>query len=272
MEEGIKLNLGYVRLYRSLTNSQIFQNEKLLKIFIWCLLKATYKERIQIVGRTSIELKEGQFIFGRNQAALELDMRPSTLWDYMKLLEKMKSIIIKSNNKYSIVTIEKWDIYQSKELNYDKVCNYKTDNKSTSNGQQIDTNNKEYKDDNDKNKEIYNKVITRLNEKANKNYKSDTKMTVSCIEARLQEGFTEEDFYKFIDMKCNEWLNNDTMNQYLRPETLFGSKFKKYLSQNINSYKSNDIYAKDKEQINYANRTSYVVDELEVKRKEHGLI
>lgn len=266
------MNLGYVRLYRNLINSQIFQNEKLLKIFIWCLLKATYKERTQIVGRTSIELKEGQFIFGRNKAALELDMPPSTLWDYMKLLKNMKTISIKSNNKYSIVTIEKWEIYQSKDQNNDKESNYKTDNKSTSNGKQIDINNKEYKVDNDKNKEIYNRVITRLNEKANKNYKSNTNSTVSCIEARLQEGFTEEDFYKVIDTKCNEWLYNDTMNQYLRPETLFGSKFERYLNQNINSYMPTDIYIKDNEQINYANRTSYVVDELEVKRKEHGLI
>ena len=266
------MNLGYVRLYRNLINSQIFQNEKLLKIFIWCLLKATYKERTQIVGRTSIELKEGQFIFGRNKAALELDMPPSTLWDYIKLLKKMKTISIKSNNKYSIVTIEKWEIYQSKDLNYDKESNYKIDNKSTSNGQQIDTNNKEYKVYNDKNKEIYNRVITRLNEKANKNYKSDTKRTMNYIEARLQEGFTEEDFYKVIDTKCNEWLNNDTMNQYLRPETLFGSKFEKYLNQNINGYISTDTYTNNNKKINYVNRTSYVVDELEVRRQEHGLI
>lgn len=268
----MKLNLGYVRLYRNLINSEIFQNEKLLKIFIWCLLKATYKERIQIVGRTSIELKEGQFVFGRNKASLELNMPPSTVWDYMKLLKKMKTINIKSNNKYSIVTIEKWDTYQSKDINYDNKSNNKTNNKSTSNSQPIDTDNKEYKVDNYKNKEIYNRIISRLNEKANKKYKSYTKKTICCIKARLQEGFTEEDFYTVIDTKCNEWLYNDTMNQYLRPETLFGPKFEKYLNQNINNYISTDIYAKDNKQTNYANRTSYVIDELEVKRKEHGLI
>ena len=54
------------------------------------MLKASHKEREQIVGRQVIKLKEGQFIFGRKIAASELGIPPSTLWDYIKLMEKMK--------------------------------------------------------------------------------------------------------------------------------------------------------------------------------------
>ena len=48
----------------------------------------------------------------------------------------------------------------------------------------------------------------------------------------MEEKFTEEDFYTVIDKKCNEWLGTE-MERYLRPQTLFGTKFESYLNQNI---------------------------------------
>lgn len=213
---------GYVKLYRGLGESDIFHNEKLLKVFIWCLFKATHKKREQRIGRQKVELQEGQFVFGRNKASIELNMAPSTLWDYMKLLEERHTINIKSNNKFSIVTVEKWAMYQCTEEKTD----IKVDKKQTSNKQQMDTN-KNVK--NNKNN-IYSRVITRLNELTNKKYKPTTKKTIACINARLNEDFTEEDFYKVIEIKTKEWIGTN-MEIYLRPETLFGPKFEGYLNQ-----------------------------------------
>lgn len=80
-----------------------------------------------------------------------------------------------------------------------------------------------------KNKEIYINVISRLNEKSGMNYRPSSKATQGHINARLAEGFTVEDFYTVIDKKCAEWRGTD-MEKYLRPETLFGSKFENYLN------------------------------------------
>lgn len=267
---------GYIKLYRTLIDSDIFQNEKLFKVFIWCLLKATHKERDQVIGRKTIRLKEGQFIFGRLKASSELNMAPSTVWDYMKLLEKHNNININSNNKYSVVTIEKWGIYQTKENITDSKSNNNTDNKSTTNQQQMDTNKNVKNVKNVKNNNIYTRVITRLNEKASKNFKSATKKTKTSIDARLKEGFVEEDFYKVIDIKCNDWLNNNEMNKFLRPETLFGNKFESYLNQSTNKQidiKSNETNSiGNMQNINFKPRPQYVEDELEKKRKEYGLL
>lgn len=79
-------------------------------------------------------------------------------------------------------------------------------------------------------KEIYKEIIDYLNLKAGTNYKSTSKFNKQKIDARLNEGYTIEDFKKVIDNKCSEWLNND-MEKYLRPETLFGTKFENYLNQ-----------------------------------------
>ncbi|MBS6157694.1 MAG: conserved phage C-terminal domain-containing protein, partial [Sutterella sp.] len=61
-------------------------------------------------------------------------------------------------------------------------------------------------------------------------YKASTASTRKHIKARLDEGFTIDDFKMVIDKKCSEWLNNSKMEQYLRPETLFGTKFEGYLN------------------------------------------
>lgn len=82
----------------------------------------------------------------------------------------------------------------------------------------------------DSEKETYNTIVSYLNEKAGTKYKPGTEKTRRVIHARLAEGFTLEDFRTVIDKKCAEWLGNDKMEQYLRPETLFGTKFEGYLN------------------------------------------
>lgn len=79
-------------------------------------------------------------------------------------------------------------------------------------------------------KVIYVEIIDYLNAKAGTRYKASTASTRKHIKARLDEGFTVEDFKSVIDKKCSEWLGNSKMEQYLRPETLFGTKFEGYLN------------------------------------------
>lgn len=79
---------------------------------------------------------------------------------------------------------------------------------------------------------IYSEIIDYLNSKANTNYRVNNKKTRASINARIAEGFTIDDFKKVIDIKSSEWLNTN-MQQYLRPETLFGTKFEGYLNQKV---------------------------------------
>lgn len=74
-------------------------------------------------------------------------------------------------------------------------------------------------------------IIDYLNLKSGKHYKY-TANNINKIKARIREGFTIDDFKIVIEKKCEEWLNNNEMNRYLRPETLFGNKFESYLNQN----------------------------------------
>lgn len=78
---------------------------------------------------------------------------------------------------------------------------------------------------------LCNEVVDYLNQKAKSNFKATTKATQTKIRARLAEGFNVDDFKKVIDIKTAEWLDDANMSQYLRPETLFGTKFESYLNQ-----------------------------------------
>jgi len=68
-----------------------------------------------------------------------------------------------------------------------------------------------------------------LNDKAGTNYKSSTKETKGFIKARWAEGFRVDHFKAVIDNKVDEWKTDPKMCGYLRPITLFGTKFESYL-------------------------------------------
>ena len=74
-------------------------------------------------------------------------------------------------------------------------------------------------------------IIKYLNQKTGKEFRHSTQATVRLIEARLNDGYTVEDFKKVIDNKTAEWKGTE-QEQYLRPETLFApSHFESYLNQ-----------------------------------------
>lgn len=80
----------------------------------------------------------------------------------------------------------------------------------------------------------YEKIISHLNEKAKTNFKHTSKVTRSHINARFDEGYVLEDFVAVIDKKCVDWLNDRKMAEFLRPSTLFGTKFEGYLQSSKN--------------------------------------
>ena len=77
---------------------------------------------------------------------------------------------------------------------------------------------------------VYKNIIEYLNNKIGTSYRSNSSKTKSLIDARLNEGFTDQDFFLVIDKKYKEWINTE-MEKYLRPETLFSNKFESYLNQ-----------------------------------------
>ncbi|MBU2019990.1 MAG: hypothetical protein KJ941_10125 [Bacteroidetes bacterium] len=152
------LSRGCIFLARSLDESDIFQNEKWLKVWLWCLIKANHKDKSVPVktgrGETVVSLKRGQFIFGRHVAARKLRMPPSTVGNIMLKLKNMRNLDIKEDTHFSIVTILEYDVYQNIESYKGQAKGQPKDNQRTTKGQPKDTNNNVKNVKNEKN--IYN--------------------------------------------------------------------------------------------------------------------
>lgn len=132
----------------------------------------------------------------------------------------------KNNREGTHYNIVNYNSYQSKE---DEEVTVK---KQLSNSEVTVTGSKQECIKNVKNdKELYISIVEYLNSKTNKNYKSTSNATKRLIDARINEKFTLDDFKKVIDIKSKQWLGGE-MEQYLRPQTLFGTKFESYLNEN----------------------------------------
>lgn len=77
-------------------------------------------------------------------------------------------------------------------------------------------------------------VVDFLNQHTGKSYRSTTPATSKLVKARQSEGFTLEDFKTVISVKVSQWGGTD-MEKYLRPATLFGTKFESYLQESERS-------------------------------------
>ena len=93
--------------------------------------------------------------------------------------------------------------------------------------------------------QLIKNIIDYLNNKTNSKYKYNTRNTQEKINARLNEGYNLDDFIAVIDKKYDEWVGTE-FEIYLCPETLFGTKFEKYLNQKVN--KSNKPTTKGERQ------------------------
>lgn len=75
----------------------------------------------------------------------------------------------------------------------------------------------------------YATIIDHLNKVCKCQFKPSSRVTKDNIKARWNEGFRVEDFIAVIDFKADEWAGDDKMCRFLRPQTLFGTKFESYL-------------------------------------------
>lgn len=123
----------------------------------------------------------------------------------------------------SMLGLKKNKAYTLDESQMDKRCIPATD-KVTSDGEiaQIEETTSQI--------ESIKEIVSYLNMRIGTRYRYQAQTTQKHIRARLNEHFTVDDFKTVIDKKYAEW-NGTNMSKFLRPETLFGTKFESYLNQ-----------------------------------------
>jgi len=233
------MDKGYILLSRGLLDSDVFASQKLLKIWVWCLCKANFKDRSVPLkvgrGETIVRVKRGSFIFGRFKAEEALFIDGSTIYKSIKKLEGMDMISIDSNNQYSIITISNYDTYQDNQTYKVTGKEQPSNNQVTTLGQPSNTTKALPNDNTLPNENVltptkflewFNKERTaKLEKESNCNYLSKIDKTHLEILTSRYEG---RDFNKAIHNLCmDKWANEN--NQIIPKHFLKPENFDKYL-------------------------------------------
>lgn len=141
---------------------------------------------------------------------------------YQVVDDKLLKILTTGSENFTPLDVKNFDDY----IVNNKITNPYTNNNS----------NKNKEKENKYNVEIV-EIIDYLNEKLGTEYRAKSRVNRECITARLNEGFTVDDFKKVIDNKYEDWGGTE-MELYLRPQTLFGTKFETYLNASTGKRKS----------------------------------
>lgn len=170
----------------------------------------------------------------------------ATIRRLFEKLEKMGVVITGNYNKAGFDKT-KWYSIDEKRLN-DIIDRRSAQNEQTSCSKRADgaaqneqTNTRDYTENTtDKDIDssadaepstIHKEVIDYLNEKIGARYKASSAINKRLIDARVKEGYELDDFKRVIDNKVANWSHDQKMSKYLRPQTLFGTKFESYLNE-----------------------------------------
>ena len=128
---------GYVKFPRKFIGSCIW-TEGLWMVYSWCTMKARHQNGhvgLQVGrGQTIVTLEPGQFVYGREKAAIELNMKPSTVRNRMAKLEKLGFLDIKKDSHYSVVTVCDYESYQNGSNYEGQQIGQPKDNQRTTKG------------------------------------------------------------------------------------------------------------------------------------------
>ena len=207
---------GFVLLYRKILNNPIFLKAELLQLFIYCLLKANHRDNEFIFNDKLQIVKRGSFITGRFQLSKELKQSESSVYRRLKILQKLNYISLKVNNRFTTVTIVKYNTYQD--------VNLKANNKRTTREQQENINNNDITINKEKNYlnfvvKLYGLITNKITEQSycysivNQllKYKENDKISylqrclmLMFVIRRNQDRVTEN---KFVGILINQFRN-----------------------------------------------------------------
>jgi hypothetical protein len=131
---------GWIKLHRQFINWEWFNKSEAVHLFLYLLLKANHKDG----NWQGIEIKKGQFITSYGKISSDTNISLQTIRTLLKKFELTNEINTQPTNKYTIITICKYDTYQDEETQ----TNTQPTNNQQTNNNQLTTN----KNDNNKNK------------------------------------------------------------------------------------------------------------------------
>lgn len=230
------VNRDWIKVYRKLKDWEWYKTDHMVRIFLHIILSANHR-----LGKwQGVDIFPGQWVTGRKTLSNETGISEQSCRTCIKRLISTGEITIKSTNRFSVITVVNWSHYNGDRHESTSNSTIQLTNNQPATNQQLTTNKNEKKEkkkntkvsdsSSDNNHIPYRGIIDFLNEKTGKEYRHSSKGTQRLIKARWNEGFRLKDFLEVIQGRVDKWGCDPKMMDYLRPETLFGTKFESYLN------------------------------------------
>jgi hypothetical protein len=134
-------NNGHVKIFRKTSNHFIASEPNYLAAWVHLLWDASWQDKEVLFNGKIIEIKRGQLIFGLNAFSEKTGITIGKLRTILKNLEKSGIINKQITNKYSIISITKYDDYQKSTYKEHSDNNQTTIKQQSNNIQTTTTNN-----------------------------------------------------------------------------------------------------------------------------------
>ena len=231
---------GWVKIHRELFNHPIWKKSTVeQKVILIALIGMVNHEPNKWEWKgEEYEVKRGQTITSLDSICEECGKGISTqnVRTALARFEKLGFLTNESTKSGRLITICNYCKWQDKDSEPNKDANEDLTKTSQRPNKDLTPNKNDKNKKNDKNDKItYSRetveIVNYLNEVCGTRYMANSKKTMDLIRARLNEGFTVEDFKTVIYKKAKQWKNDPKMVKFLRPETLFSNKFEGYLNE-----------------------------------------
>lgn len=189
---------GFITLDRKLQEWQWYDDSMMVHLWIHLLLSANHEDK----KWHGIEIKRGQLVTSLTSISESTGMSVQNIRTRLARLEEGGCIVSKSTNKFRIITITKYDSYQSQEVVRQQATNKQlTGNQQTTN-KQLTTNN----NDNNINNYYYNACACEM-----KPYDKVTKDNVP----QLTDTWIEE-IQMMVYRQVRVKVSSETMQEYYK--------------------------------------------------------
>lgn len=206
--------MSWIRIYRSLINWEWFKSDNMVRLFLYLLLSANYKEN-KYRGFT---VGVGELVTSLHELHQATGISVRSLRTCINRLKTTHEVTTRTTNKFTIITICNYEFYQGEVTKDDKQNDTQSDIQTTNKRQ---TNDKPIYTEERKNKkkgitkvipkeEKYRDVLDLFNSTCTSfpKVKSLTKSRVEKIRLRLSEMDDNMDTLKsvFVGMESSEFL------------------------------------------------------------------
>lgn len=219
---------GHIRLSRDITEWGWYKDSYTFRVFFHLLMKANWKEG-EYMGH---KVGRGSLVTGRKQLAFELDLSEQNIRTAINHLKSTNELTIKTTNRFSIITICKYERWAGEEIIINQQTNQQLTNNQPTTNQQLTTIEENNKEINKENKEYNNNSPA---EQEFRQVEKDLRNEIAELKKQLEEakkerkqrakpipktlgGFARaafEEFYKGLKGIDYEWSAKDASNMKL---------------------------------------------------------